>query len=72
MSVPYNQPTAEPGAKVIAAGAAPIIAGLALGVLAMWKPGMYDNIPAGFELQLGLAIGGVIAWVSGYIRRERT
>lgn len=67
---PYNQPTAQSGRKVNAAGAAPVIAGLALGILAMYKPELYDNLPAGFELQLGLGIGGIIAWLSGYMRRE--
>jgi len=72
MSTPYNQPTAQPGAKVNAAGAGPIVAGLALGLLAAWKPDLFIKLPPGFEVQLGLAIGGVIAWVCGYVRRERT
>jgi len=72
MSAPYNQPTAQPSAKVNCAGAAPIITGLALGVLAMLKPELYDNLPNGFELQLGLALGGIIAWIAGYVRRERS
>jgi hypothetical protein len=72
MSTPYNQPTKKASSKVNAAGAAPVIAALALGMLAMWKPDLYDNLPAGFELQLGLGLGGLIAWVAAYMRRDRT
>ena len=71
MPTPINQPTAQPGSKVNAAGAAPIIIAIVLGIFAMFYPNLYDNLPAGFELQLGLGLGGMIAWVSGYIRRER-
>ena len=63
--------TAKSSSKVNAAGAAPIAAGLILGVFAMFYPDMYSNLPTGFELQLGLALGGAIAWVSGYMRRDR-
>ncbi len=70
--VPYNQPTAKSGSKVNAAGAAPIIAALALGLFAMWKPELFGRLPAGFELQLGLGLGGIISWFAGYARRERT
>ncbi|MCH8278529.1 MAG: hypothetical protein IIC12_06335 [Proteobacteria bacterium] len=71
-TIPYNQPTAKPGAKVNASGAGPIIAGLALGLLAAWKPDLFTKLPPGFELQLGLGLGGVIAWFAGYMRRERS
>ena len=72
MTTPYNQPSSKSGSKVNAAGAGPIVAGLAAGIVAMFWPELFDRIPPGFELQLGLGLGGVIAWISGYIRRERT
>ncbi len=65
-----NQRTAAASRKVNGAGAAPIIAALVLGLLAMWKPQLYERLPAGFELQLGLALGGALAWVAGYMRKE--
>ncbi len=71
-AVPYNQPTAKADAKVNAAGAGPIIVALGVGIVAIFWPEMFDRIPPGFELQLGLGLGGVIAWVSGYVRRSRT
>ena len=71
MTTSYNQGTNRPQEKVCAGGAAPIIAGLALGVLAMFYPQLYDNLPAGFELQLGLALGGVISFVAAYYRRNK-
>jgi len=66
MATPYNQASNAPSRKVNAGGAAPVIAGLALGILAMLKPELYDLLPAGFELQLGLALGGVISWIAAY------
>ena len=70
MSTPYNQATNAPSRKVVAGGAAPVIAGLALGVLSMFYPQLYSNLPAGFELQLGLGLGGVISWFAGYYLRN--
>ncbi len=67
----YNQATAKPGAKVNAAGAGPIIAGIVTGITAMIWPDIFDRIPPGFELQLGLGLGGVLAWLAAYIKRER-
>lgn len=70
MAVPYNQATNAASRKVNAAGCAPIFVAILLGVFAMFYPGMYANLPAGFELQLGLGLGGAIAWVSAYFRRN--
>ena len=72
MAVPYNQATNAPSRKVIAAGGAPIFVAIVLGVFAMFYPDLYKNLPAGFELQLGLGLGGLLSWAAGYYRRNAT
>lgn len=68
-----TQPTLKPTQKVNAAGAGPIVAGLVITGVAVFFPDIYARIPdvPGFELQLGLGIGGLVAWISGWLRRER-
>lgn len=67
MSIPVNQPSRAPNAKMTMVAVGGGVASVLMGFMAIFYPDQYALVPAGFEGGLATLAGFLL----GYVVRER-
>lgn len=66
-----KQNSASPTEKMKYVGFGATAATFVMTGIAIKFPESYKAIPPGFEIAVGGAIAGIVAWVAGYLKKEK-